>query len=110
MAAPHWKSDPRHGDLRRDRTQIAQAAQRLLIAEARPRLQMGEVRRGLRPLSRHDLPRAILLFLVGGALSEIDSEDETRGLLRQFVVPSLEWAVGGAQQIARRGSARKTAR
>ena len=54
--------------------------------------------------------RAILLFLVGGALSEIDSVDETRGLLRQFVVPSLEWAVGGAQQIARRGSARKTAR
>ena len=140
MAGPHWKSDPRHGTYDAIRTQIVQAAQRLLIAEARPRLQMGEGRRGLRPLSRHELPRALVKpildvlplafeddeherrvasrsgcgrsfsFWSGERSSEIDSVDETRGLLRPFVVPSLEWAVGGAQQIARRGSARMTAR
>ncbi len=218
MAAPHWKADPRHGTYDAIRTQIVQAAQRLLIAEAKPRLHMGEVAEvsGLsratiyryfgdkeelvaavyvksvealaeefrREIRRFDDPaeqlveglltmvayvrghstirsefmpgahdermrdmslrsrgemaralvkpildvlplqfeddeherrvalwlRAILLSLVGGALSEIDSEDETRGLLRQFVVPSLELAVGGGQPIARRGPARKRAR
>ena len=218
MAAPHWKADPHRGTYDAIRTQIVQAAQRLLIAEARQRLHMGEVaavsglsratiyryfgnkeelvaavyvtsvealaeelRREIRRFDdpaeqlveglltmvayvrghskirsefvpgAHDermrdmslrsrgemaralvkpildvLPlafedddherrvalwlRAILLSLVGGALSEIDSEDETRGLLRQFVVPSLGLAVGGVQPITRKEAATKRAR
>lgn len=197
MAAPHWKADPRHGAYDGIRTQIVQAALRLLIAEKKPRLHMGEVaavcglsratlyryfgdkeelvaavyvmcveplaeefRRSIRRFddpaeqlveglmtmvayvrghstiasefapgaheermrdmslrSRGEMARAlvkpildvlplvfedeeherrvalwlrsILISLVVGVLSEIDSEDETRRLLRQFVVPSL---------------------
>lgn len=51
--------------------------------------------------------RGVLISLVVGALSEIDSPDETRRLLRQFVVPSLglpartPFALGAAQRRAR---------
>ena len=202
MAAPHWKADPRHGTYDAIRTQIVQAALRLLITEGRTRLHMGEVaevsglsratiyryfgdkeelvaavyvlcveslaeefRHAIRRFddpaeqlveglltmvayvrghstirsefapgahdermrdmslrSRGEMARAlvkpildvlplafeneeherrvalwlrsILISLVVGALSEIDSEEETRRLLRQFVVPSL--GLGGA--------------
>ncbi len=218
MAAPHWKADPRHGTYDAIRTQIVQAAQRLLIVEARPRLHMGEVaevsglsratiyryfgdkeelvaavyvssveslaeefRRAIRRFddpaeqlveglltmvayvrghstirsefmpgahdermrdmslrSRGEMARAlvkpildvlplefeddeherrvalwlrsILISLAVGALSEIDSEDETRRLLRQFVVPSLALAAGGERRVPRRGAARKRPR
>ena len=43
MAAPHWKADPRHGTYDAIRTQIVQAALRLLITDGRTRLHMGEV-------------------------------------------------------------------
>lgn len=46
--------------------------------------------------------RGILISLVVGALSEIDSPEETRRLLRQFVVPSLGLPAGAApRRIAR---------
>ncbi|MBK7948838.1 MAG: TetR/AcrR family transcriptional regulator [Deltaproteobacteria bacterium] len=42
--------------------------------------------------------RGILISLVVGALSEVDSPEETRRLLRQFVVPSLGLAAGGIRR------------
>lgn len=218
LAAPHWKADPRHGTYDAIRAQIVEAAQRLLIAEARPRLHMGEVAevsglsratiyryfgdkeelvaavyvasveslaeefrgairrfddpaeqlveglltmvayvrghstirsefapgahdermRDMSLRSRGEMARAlvrpildvlplefdddeherrvalwlrsVLISLVVGALSEIDSEDETRSLLRQFVVPSLALPDGGGRRMSRRGAARKKSR
>ncbi|MBY0398729.1 TetR/AcrR family transcriptional regulator [Myxococcota bacterium] len=46
--------------------------------------------------------RGVLISLVVGALSEIDSPDETRRLLRQFVVPSLGLASSGIGKEADR--------
>lgn len=204
MAAPHWKADPSQQTYDAIRTQIVQAAHRLLILERRARLHMGEVadasglsratiyryfgdkeelvaavyvmcvealaeefRREIRRFddpaeqlveglmtmvayvrghstivsefapgahdermrdmslrSRGEMARAlvkpildvlplefededqerraalwlrgVLISLVVGALSEIDSPEETRRLLRQFVVPSLGLRPGGA--------------
>ena len=221
MAAPHWKADPRHGTYDAIRTQIVQAALRLLITDGRTRLHMGEVAEvsGLsratiyryfgdkeelvaavyvlcveslaeefrRTIRRFDDPaeqlveglltmvayvrgnstirsefapgahdermrdmslrsrgemaralvkpildvlplefendeherrvalwlRSILISLVVGALSEIDSEEETRRLLRQCVVPSLGLGVGGAggsAGVGRMNPSRKAAR
>jgi AcrR family transcriptional regulator len=50
--------------------------------------------------------RAILISLVVGALSEIDSPDETRRLLHQFVVPSLGLPPGRARDAADGGDGR----
>jgi len=41
--------------------------------------------------------RGVLISLVVGSLSEIDSAEETRRLLRQFVAPSLGLPTGGSQ-------------
>jgi AcrR family transcriptional regulator len=54
--------------------------------------------------------RSILISLAVGALSEIDSEDETRRLLRQFVVPSLALTTDASRRVARAGAARKRGR
>ena len=218
MAAPHWKADPRHGTYDAIRTQIVQAALRLLITDGRTRLHMGEVAEvsGLsratiyryfgakeelvaavyvlcvellaeefrRTIRRFDDPaeqlveglltmvayvrghstirsefapgahdermrdmslrsrgemaralvkpildvlplefeddeherrvalwlRSILISLVVGALSEIDSEQETRRLLRQCVVPSLGLGVGGTAGVGRKHPSRKSTR
>lgn len=103
MAAPHWKADPRQLSYDAIRSQIVQAAQHLLIAQARPRLHMGEVAEvcGLSRATlyryfgdKEDLVAAVYVRCVESLAEEL------RGEIRRFDDPGEQLVEGLLTMVA----------